>query len=123
MFLSELAGGRAEVDVQKRPRQVAGVPVSESLLWVGVQPEVPNSQAGSHSLTSVRGSSRVQAAGSALVHLALSLTQRVPFHQSGLCSTSSPYSAAITVILYATLPLTPHPICHRPRHLEQASVF
>ncbi|KAK2853494.1 hypothetical protein Q5P01_006155 [Channa striata] len=32
---------------------------SLSLLWVGVHPEVPNSQPGSHSLTLVRGTGRV----------------------------------------------------------------
>lgn len=31
----------------------------QTLLWVGIHPEVPNSQPGSHSLTSVRVTGRV----------------------------------------------------------------
>lgn len=52
---------------------------SQSLLWVGVHPEVPNSQSGSHSLTSV-GGWQGRRVGSVPVHSALSLTRYTPVH-------------------------------------------
>ncbi|KAK2919732.1 hypothetical protein Q8A73_001936 [Channa argus] len=44
---------------------------SLSLLWVGVHPEVPNSQPGSHSLTLVRVDWQGHAVGSALLRCEL----------------------------------------------------